>query len=112
MSASRLVSLSQDSSTPCLVQTILDSHSVRYKQLPASYLPQAPSARLTVGTFMFPGSRSEFNHILYLAETSRNLLTVAYSKNTVYATVDRAVQGTVLLKLRGDWGVKENLDGF
>lgn len=78
---------------------MLDNHSVRYKQLPANYLPQAPSARLTLGAFVFPGSKSEYNHILYLAEVQRNLLTVAYSKNTIYASAEKEVQETALLKL-------------
>ena len=48
---------------------------------------------------MFPGSRFEYNHILFLTEAPRNLLTVAYSKSTVYATAEREVQEVALMKL-------------
>ena len=82
------------------IQAVLDSHNVRYKRLLDRELPQAPSLRLLPNTFAFPGSRSDFNHVLFLSETKPNtLLAVAYSKNSVQTGIGQAEKEAMLLKM-------------
>jgi hypothetical protein len=82
------------------VKAVLENHNVRFKQLLDRELPQAPSQRLLPNTFAFPGSRSDFNHVLFVTETKPNtLLAVAYSKNTVQTGIGQEEKEAMLLKM-------------
>lgn len=83
MAAGRITLEMSTQHPPCQVRELLDRYTVRYKQLP-DYPNSAPSSRVPPGAYVFPGSRSDFNHVIYLTERSP-MLAVAYSKNTVFA---------------------------
>lgn len=80
-----------------LLQAVLDSHHVRYKRFSQADPLQTPSSRLLRNTFAFPGSKSNFNHVLFVAEVRPHvLLAVAYSKNTVQTSGKEELLGRLL----------------
>ena len=84
----------------CLIQEVLSSHNVRFKQLPASQLSQAPSSRLAPGAYLFPGSKSQFNQALYLSQTTgKTLSAMAYSKATTCARIGKDMAEQLLLSV-------------
>ena len=89
-----------DGSATAHLQAVLDSRSVHYRRFSQAEMLQTPSPRLLPNTFAFPGSKSDFNHILFVVEVRPNvLLAVAYSKSTVQTSIKERESEELLLKL-------------